>query len=141
MDPKRAEKLLRWVVGLLIFWDFGLAIYAVGFPHHFQEWIRFPPQPEPLFVRGVGMYWLFASWFQFLGWRNPRKYLVAIQLATWFRISAACIDTVEIMLVPKPWYFFHSMLLFFVVSNIVIAVVQASLLKKMGLKWIDWSKD
>ena len=141
LESEKAEKLLKLLLYGLVLWDFGLAVYAVGFAHHFQEWVRFVPQEEPLFVRGVGMYWLFAAWFQFLGARNPRKFVVAVQLATVFRISAACIDTAEVILIPKPWYFFHSMLVFFVVSNIVIAVMQAVLLKKMGLKWFDASPD
>jgi hypothetical protein len=137
---EKAEKLLKLLMGTLIFWDFGLGVYAVFFAKNFETWIRFTPQYEPLFIRGVGMYWLFAAWFQFLGSRNPRKYLVAVQLAIFFRTSAIFIDSAEIYLLQRPWYFFHSMLAFFILMNFLIAVSEATLLKRMGLKWIDWSK-
>lgn len=141
MTAEKAERLLKLLLGTLIFWDLGLGLYAVVFAKHFESWVQFAPQYEPLFIRGVGMYWLFAAWFQFLGSRNPRKFVVAVQLATWFRASAICIDSAELYLLQRPWYFFHSLLAFFVVMNLLIAVSQATLLKRMGLKWIDWSRD
>ncbi len=137
-----AETWLKRLLGLMVLWDLGLAIYAVGFAHQFQEFVRFAPEPEPLFVRGTGMYWLFAAWFQLLGALNPRKFVVAIQLAIFFRLSAAVIDSCEVLfLLPRPWYFFHSMLTFFVAANLVIAFAEAKLLGRMGLKWFDVSRD
>lgn len=136
----KAEKLLKLLLGTLIFWDLGLGIYAVVFAKHFETLVQFTPQYEPLFIRGVGMYWLFAAWFQFLGSRNPRKYLVAVQLSIWFRTSAIFIDSAEIYLLQRPFYFFHYMLAFFVLMNFLIAVSSATLLKRMGLKWIDWER-
>ncbi len=142
IDPKaKAEKLLKLLLGTLVFWDLGLGIYAVVFAKHFEAFVQFAPQYEPLFIRGVGMYWLFAAWFQFLGSRNPRKYLVAVQLAIWFRTSAIFIDSAELYLLQRPWYLFHSMLAFFVLMNFLIAVSAATLLKRMGLPWIDISRD
>jgi hypothetical protein len=135
----KAEKLLKLLLGSLVFWDLGLGIYAVFFAKHFEAWVQFAPQYEPLFIRGVGMYWLFAAWFQFLGARDPRKYLVAVQLEIVFRSSAILIDTAEIVLLQRPVYFFHYMLGFFVLMNFLIAVSTATLLKRMGLKAIDWS--
>ncbi len=135
----KAERLLKLLLGTLIFWDFGLGIYAVFFAKHFEAWVEFAPQYEPLFIRGVGMYWLFAAWFQFLGSRNPRKYLVAVQLSIVFRTSAIFIDSAEIYLLQRPFYFFHYMLAFFVLMNFLIATSAATLLKRMGLRWIDWS--
>ena len=138
---EKAEKLLKLLLGTLIFWDLGLGIYGVVFAKHFEAFVQFTPQYEPLFIRGVGMYWLFAAWFQFLGSRNPRKFLVAVQLSIWFRISAIFIDSAELYLLQRPWYLFHSMLAFFILMNLLIAVSEATLLKKMGLKWINMSRD
>lgn len=135
----RAEKWLRWLLLLLVLWDFGLAIYAIGFPHHVLELGRFEPQTEPMWTRGVGLYWGFAGWIQLLAWRSPRRYLVAVQLAIVFRLSAAVIDLIEIVwLLPRPVFYFHYLLAFFVVANLVIAFAEARLLKAMNLKWIEF---
>jgi hypothetical protein len=141
VSSDRAEKILRGLLFLLVFWDFGLGAFAVLFAHDFEALARFTSSPDPLWARGTGMYWLFAGWFQLLGWRNPRKYLVAVQLSILFRLSAACIDTVEaLVLIPKPFYFFHYTLLFFVVMNVIIAGTLITCLKRMNLPWIEFQK-
>jgi hypothetical protein len=138
VTAERAERVLRWVLFLLVFWDVGLAIYAIGFPDHLQETGRFEPQTEPLWTRGVGVYWGFAGWMQLLGAANPRRYLVAVQLTIVFRSSAAVIDTFEaLVLLPRPMFWFHGLLLFFVVMNVLIAGTTVALLRRMGLPWIE----
>ena len=132
------RKRLQLLLLVLVFWDLGIGIYAVFFANHFQELILFTPRSEPLFIRGVGVYWLFAAYFQFLGFRNPEKYLVAIQLSIIFRLSAAFFDFTEVFfLLDSPFYFFHYLLIFFVVMNCLIAYLTVRLLKKMKLKWIE----
>ena len=132
-----AQRNLRFMLGLLVLWDLGIGIYAVGFADHMQRVLMFAERAEPLFMRGVGVYWLFASFFQFLGWRNPRKFLLAVQLSIVFRLSAAVIDTIEaLFLLPKPFYFFHWTLLFFVLMNLLIAYLTIRWLRKMELPWI-----
>lgn len=132
-----AQRNLRFMLALLVLWDLGIGIYAVGFADHMQHVLMFAERAEPLFMRGVGVYWLFASFFQFLGWRNPRKFLLAIQLSIVFRLSAAVIDTIEaLFLLPKPFYFFHWTLLFFVLMNLLIAYLTVRWLRKMELPWI-----
>ena len=136
-----AERRLKIILFLLMLWDFGLAIYAIGFPHHLQAVGRFEPQSEPLWTRGVGVYWGFAGWMQLLGWRDPRRYLAAIQLAIMFRLSAAVIDTVEVTaLLPGPWFWFHFLLVFFVVMNLIIAGTLAHLLRRLGLPWFEFRR-
>lgn len=136
-DIPRARKQLRLLMVLLALWDLGIGIYAVGFPKHLQQVVCFAPRAEPLFIRGVGVYWLFAAYMQFLGFRDPTKYLVAVQLAVIFRLSAAVIDSVEILLLPRPFYLFHYLLMFFVLMNCLIAWLTAGLLRRMSLRWID----
>jgi hypothetical protein len=133
-----ARKRLRLLLGLLVLWDLGIGIYAVFFAEHFQHLISFEPRSEPLFIRGVGVYWLFAAYLQFLGFRNPEKFLVAVQLSVIFRLSAAVIDSVEtFFLLGQPFYFFNYLLMFFVVMNCLIAYTTTRLLGKMNLKWIE----
>lgn len=133
-----ARKRLRWLLGLLVAWDLILGLYAVFFAGHFQELVRFVPRPEPLFIRGVGLYWLFAAYFQFLGARDPVRFVTAVQLSIVFRVSAGLLDSVEaLVLLGQPWYFFHYLLLFFVVMNFAIAYATGRWLQGMGLKWID----
>ena len=72
-QKERARKWLRLLLGLLVLWDLGIGIYAIFFAKHFEQFIQFAPRSEPLFIRGVGLYWLFAAYFQFLGFRNPEK--------------------------------------------------------------------
>jgi len=137
-DYAVARKRLRLLLLILVLWDLAIGVYAVIFAKHFQEFIRFTLQYEPLFIRGVGVYWLFAAYFQFLGFRNPEKFLVAVQLSIIFRLSAAIIDFIEVFfLLDKPFYFFHYLLIFFVVMNCLIAYVTVRFLKKMNLKWIE----
>jgi hypothetical protein len=140
-SAERAEKALRLLLFALVLWDFGLAIFAIGFPHTVLELGRFEPQTEPMWTRGVGLYWGFAGWMQLLGWRSPRRYLSAVQLSIVFRASAAVIDLAEVLwLLPRPMFYFHYLLLFFVVANLVIAYVIARCLKNMGLPWIEFKK-
>ncbi len=141
MSEAKTERNLRVLLGMLVLWDLGLAIYAIGFAPQLHSFIRYPPQPEPLFTRGVGVYWLFAAYIQFLGFLNPRKFVVALQLAIIFRLSAAVIDTVEVaFLLPKPFYFFHHTLLFFVFMNLLIAILLSQLMKRLGLRRFDISR-
>ena len=138
LEPSVATRRLRYLLGALVLWDLGLGLYAVAFAGHFQDLIRFDCRPEPLFIRGVGVYWLFAAYFQLLGLRNPAKFVAAVQLSIVFRLSAAAIDGAEaIFLLPRPFYFFHYLLLFFVAMNCLIAFLTARLLRGMGLRWIE----
>lgn len=128
---------MRVLLAILVLWDVALGCYAVFAARHFQRVILFDPQTEPLFIRGVGLYWLFAAYVQFLGFRSPTRNVLAVQLAIVFRLSAALIDSVEALaLLPGPFYFFHYLLLFFVVMNVLIAVVLARWLRRLGLQWI-----
>lgn len=139
LTSDRAETWLRRLLFVLVLWDFGLAVYAIGFPHHVLELGRFEPQTEPMWTRGVGLYWAFAGWIQLLAWRSPRRYLLAVQLAILFRWSAAVIDLIEIVwLLPRPMFYFHYLLGFFVVANLAIAFAQARLLTAMNLRWIEF---
>lgn len=138
LDRPVATKRLRFLLGVLVLWDLGLGLYAVLFAGHFQDLIRFDCRPEPLFIRGVGLYWLFAAYLQFLGFRDPIKFVTAVQLSIVFRLSAAAIDSAEaIFLLPRPFYFFHYLLLFFVAMNCLIALLTARMLRRMGLRWIE----
>lgn len=133
-----ATRWLRILMGVLVLWDLGLGIWAVLFTGHFEELIRFDSRPEPLFVRGVGLYWLFAAYMQWLGFRDPIRFVTAVQLTIVFRLSAAVIDTAEaVFLLPRPLYFFHYLLLFFVAMNCLIAFATARLLREVGLPWIE----
>jgi hypothetical protein len=139
MEEKEiARKRLRLLLLMLVFWDLGIGVYAVFFAKHFQQLILFTPRSEPLFVRGVGVYWLFAAYLQFLGFKNPEKNLVAVQLSIVFRVSAAVVDFIEaFFLLERPFYFFHYLLIFFVFMNCLIGYLTAHYLRKMRLKWIE----
>ena len=137
-DNEAIRKRLRLLLLMLVFWDMGIGVYAVFFAKHFQQFILFTPQSEPLFIRGVGVYWLFAAYFQFLGFRNPEKYLVAVQLSIIFRLSAAIIDFIEVFfLLGRSFYFFHYLLIFFIFMNCIIVYLTVRFLKKMNQKWIE----
>ncbi|MBZ5510994.1 MAG: hypothetical protein LAN70_07460 [Acidobacteriia bacterium] len=131
---------MKILLVILVLWDLGLSVCAIGFAPQLDAFIRFPPQPEPLFTRGVGVYWLFAAYIQLLGFLNPRKFVVALQLAIIFRLSAAVIDTVEVVfLLPRPFYFFHYTLLFFVCMNVLIAILLSHFMNRLQLRRFDVS--
>lgn len=132
-----AQKRLRLMLLLLAIWDLGIGVYAVVFAGHLQHVVNPVPCAELLFIRGVGMYWLFAAYFQFLGFINPEKYLVAIQLSIIFRLSAAIIDLCEVsFLLGRPFYYLHYLLILFVIMNCIIAYITARYLRRMNLNWI-----
>lgn len=139
MEKKEvARKYLRLLLAVLVFWDLGIGVYAIFFAKHFQQFILFTPQNEPLFIRGVGVYWLFAAYLQFLGFKNPEKNIVAVQLSIVFRLSAAMIDFIEaFFLLGRPIYFFHYLLTFFVFMNCLIAYLTIVYLRRINLKWIE----
>lgn len=137
-EKETARKYLRILLGLLVFWDLGLGVYTVFFAKHFQQFIMFTPQSEPMFIRGVGVYWLFAAYIQFLGCIKPEKNLLAVQLSIIFRLSAAVIDFFEVFfLLARPFYFLHYLLIFFILMNCLIAYLTARFLRNMNLKWIE----
>lgn len=137
-DENAARRYLRLLLGILVLWDIGIGLYAVLFAKHLQQLILFTPQNEPLFIRGVGVYWLFAGYIQFLGLIKPEKNILAVQLSIVFRLSAAMIDFIEaFFLLKQPFYFFHYLLIFFVFMNCLIAYLTAYFLRKMKLKWIE----
>lgn len=137
-DKETARKYLRLLLAILVLWDIGIGLYSIFFAKHFQQIILFTPQSEPLFIRGVGMYWLFAAYIQFLGFKNPEKNLLAVQLSIVFRLSAAVIDFIEaLFLLERPFYFFHYLLIFFVFMNCLIAYLTSHCLRKMQLKLIE----
>ena len=132
MEAKeKARKYLRLLLAIMVLWD-------IFFAKHFQQVILFTPQNEPLFIRGVGIYWIFAAYIQFLGFKNPERNILAVQLSIVFRLSAAVIDFIEaFFLLEQPFYFFHYLLIFFVFMNCLIAYLTARCLGKMQLKWIE----
>jgi len=136
-EKEKARKHLRLLLGFLVLWDLILGTWAIFFAGNFQEFAGFTQREEPLFVRGVGLYWLFAAYIQYLGFKNPEKNLLAVQLSIVFRLSAALVDIVEAGILLRPMYFFNYLLFFFVFMNCLIAYFTASFLKKMNLKWID----
>ena len=119
MEAKeKARKYLRLLLAIMVLWDIGIGMYAIFFAKHFQQVILFTPQNEPLFIRGVGIYWIFAAYIQFLGFKNPERNILAVQLSIVFRLSAAVIDFIEaFFLLEQPFYFFHYLLIFFVFMN------------------------
>jgi hypothetical protein len=140
MDSLKAERFLRLLLAVLVVWDVGIGLFTMVFPHQVHALIRFPAEPEPLFTRGVGLYWLFAAYIQFLGLLNPRKFVVAVQLEIMFRLSAAAIDVAEVaLLLPRPIYFLHYTLLFFAFMDLLIGFTVARLMQRMGLRWMDLS--
>lgn len=143
MTAERAEKILKWVLGLLVFWDLGLGLFAVFFAGTFESMAGTTSSPDAIWARGTGMYWLLASYFQLLGARAPRKNLSAVSISIVFRLSAIAIDTAEVgFLFPRPpWTLFHSMLVFFIVCNALIAATLLFCLKRMNLPWLDLSPD
>jgi hypothetical protein len=132
------RKRLRILMALMVIWDLVIGVYAVFWGKHMQSLLGLDSGIEPMFLRGVGVYWLFASYMQFLGCRNPEKFLVAIQLSIIFRLSAALFDSIEVLfLLPKPFTWVHYLLGAFVVCNIIIACITIHFLKRMNLKWIE----
>jgi hypothetical protein len=54
-EKEIARKRLRLLLAL---WDLGIGVYAVFWAKDFQQIFLFAPRIEPLFIRGVRLYWL-----------------------------------------------------------------------------------
>lgn len=129
-----ALRRFRILFILLIIWDLAIGVYALFFAGSVQQLVKFVPQSEPLFVRGVGEYWIFASYFQYLGYKDPQKNMVAIHLSVVYRLMAGVVDfVVAFFLLPTPIYFFHYVLVFFGIMDCLIAYLTVHYTKKMGL--------
>lgn len=138
--PEQAEKRLRFLLGVLQFWDLGLGLIALFAPHGFEAWIGLTPQDEPMFRRVTGVYLCFGAFYQFLGWRNPRKYLLAVQLIILFRITGAGIELVSAGLIRPVALIPHALLIGVAVGDLILAAIKARYLKLMGLRWFDISR-
>ena len=138
--PEQAERRLKLLLGLLMFWDTGLGLIALFAPHGFETWVNLTPQDEPMFRRVTGVYLCFGGFYQFLGWRNPRKYVLAVQLIILFRITGAMIEATEASLIRPFGLIPHALLVFVTVGDLVFAWIKARYLRLMGLPWFDISR-
>lgn len=136
----KARKRLRIALAILFIQEFPFAIYLLFFPYHFQEIINFSEVPIPFFIREVGNFLVFTSYFQIIAFLNPEKNLVAVQLTIVFRVIAGMLELWHVLFILKSYNLFYYSLLFFFVTNFLFAYLIIHYLKKMSLKWIDLSK-
>jgi hypothetical protein len=132
---------LKWLKRVLlfsVFLDLGLGIWAIGFPFSVLKIGNFPFPPEPIFVRGVGVFGLLVAYIQFLAWKDPIKRLLALHIVIMFRIVGATFEAIEGIFLLRPFSQFHFLLGIFAAGDIALAIVIIWLLKKLGLCWRKW---
>ena len=83
---------------------------------------------EPVFIRGVGILWLWASYIQFVAWKDPVKNTMAALFAFIFRILGALLELVEIFyLLPRVGFEGSSMyviLMGFAVGDLLLVAIR-----------------
>jgi hypothetical protein len=140
MEEKKAIylKWLKRILLFLVFFDLGLGIWAIGFPSSVLKAGNLPIPPEPIFVRGVGVFWLLVAYIQFLAWKDPIKRLLALHIAIIFRIAGATFEAIEGIFLLRPFSQIHFILGIFVVGDVALVIAMIWLLKKLGLCWRKW---
>jgi hypothetical protein len=135
MEEEKIKRLLRVLLFILFLWDLLLGTATIIGASYIQKFLRLAIEKEPIFTRGVGLFWLFASYIYYLGYKDPIKNVIAVKLTIVFRILAGLFDLVEsLFLLPKPFYFLHYILFVFVICNFLIAGITIYFLKKLKIK-------
>lgn len=133
----RARKRLRIILSLLFLSELPVSLYLLFFPYHFQNIFNFPAGSEPFFIREVGNFLIFATYMQYIAYRNPEKNLLAVQLTIILRLLAGMLEFVEINFILTSYNMFSFALLFFCVTNFLFAFLIIRYLKQINLKWIE----
>lgn len=132
-----ARRRLRFILALLFLSELPVAIYLLFFPYHFQQVFDLTVGSEPFFIREIGNFLLFATYFQFIAFRNPERNLLAVQFTLVLRVLAGMLEFVEVNFILKSYNLFYFSLLFFCVSNFLLAYLIIHYLRRMKLKWIE----
>lgn len=132
-----ARRRLRFILALLFLSELPVAIYLLFFPYHFQQIFNFTVGADPFFIREVGNFLVFATYFQYTAFRNPEKNLQAVQFTIVLRVLAGMLEFVEVNFILKSYNLFYFSLLFFCITNFLFAYLIVRYLKQMNLKWIE----
>ena len=132
-----ARRRLRFILALLFLSELPVAIYLLFFPYHFQQTFNLTAGGEPFFIREVGNFLLFATYFQYIAFRNPEKNLLAVQFTFILRVLAGMLEFAEVTFLLKSYNLFYFSLLFFCITNLFFAYLIVRYLRQMNLKWIE----
>ncbi len=130
----KARRLLRIFLAVLFISEAPVALYLLCFPYHFQRLLSLPTLGEPFFVREVGNFLVFATLMQYIAFRNPERNLLAVQLTILLRILAGALEFVEIVFILPPRGLLYFSLVFFCLTNFLLAYLIAWCLTKMRLR-------
>lgn len=143
-------RALRGVFFFLIFYDLAIAIPGLFFPEAMIDFARLnaddvagamyrPGHIEPIFLRGLGVLWVLASYVQYLAWRDPERNLVAVNVAIVFRGLGAGLQVIEALLLLPLAGFGHPtlyvVLVLFFTGDFILLGTLVALLRKVGLPW------
>lgn len=130
--------LLRWMLLGLVVWDVAFGCYALAHPNAVGPLAENAPS-ERVFVRIIGLFWLFMAYVQFVGWRDPLRNLLAVQLAVTLRLPTALLNVVEAaFLFPGPISSVHHHMLIFAGGDLFVWLLGACCLRRLGKRWWAW---
>ena len=140
MNANTAEKWLKiLLIGLGVF-EIGTATLMVLLPPVYREVFNVPPEVDDYYVRQIGFFLYFFVYFIFLGVRDVRKNLLAVQLVIVFRGIQSVFELVHVLfLLETRDMVFYSMAVFCICNACITAAV-IYFLSCMGMPWIDWKK-
>ena len=132
-----ARRRLRFILALLFLSELPVAVYLVFFPYHFQRIFNLAVTSEPFFIREVGNFLIFATYFQYVAFRNPEKNLQAVQFTVVLRVLAGMLEFAEVVFILESFDLFYFALVFFCITNFAFAYLIVRYLRQMNLKWIE----
>ncbi|MBI2301248.1 MAG: hypothetical protein HYU66_20260 [Armatimonadetes bacterium] len=137
VDSPRMLRALRWVLVALAVADVALGVHAVVRPYAVGPYAS-PVLTDRFYVRIIGVFWLFMAYVETLGWRDPKRNLLAVQLAFMLRLPTGLLNLAEYVLCP-PWagsrHGGHGL---FAALDLAIWLIGVGCLRRLGQKWWAW---
>lgn len=140
MNEVSAEKLLRWLLLALGVFEFATASLMVLLTDSYRRLFGVPPEVNSYYIRQIGWFLYFFVYFILLGWKDVRKNLVAVQLVIVFRGIQSLFEATHVLFLIDSRDLFYFSMAVFAFLNAAVTGILIYLLKRMGLRWIDWRR-
>jgi hypothetical protein len=138
--PDGAERwlaALRWMLLALALWDAVLGSHALANPTAVGPYPAL--EKDQLYVRIVGLFWLFMAYVQLAGWRDPLRNLAAVQIAVSLRLPTGLLNLAELLvLYPGPFNVARLGILLFAAGDLAVWGLGAYALRRLGRPWWLW---
>lgn len=129
---RRTWQVLRWILLGLAIADVAFGIIAIVNPYIAGPYAS-PLETDRFYVRIIGVFWIFMAYVALLGWRDPVRNLLAVQLTFTLRLPTGLLNLAELILEQPYWG--HAA---FGVADLAIWATGVTCLKLVGRRWWAW---